>query len=90
MSLSRGLLIASAAGVVGACATSGTTAGRSTSMVVDRHDSTVVAVFAHPDDETLIAPALARLAREGARVYLVVVTDGRLGAQDWTWARTSL
>ena len=41
---------------------------------------TLVAVFAHPDDETLVAPALARYAREGVRVYLVIATDGRLGA----------
>ena len=41
---------------------------------------TLVAIFAHPDDETIVAPALARAAREGARVYLVVATDGRRGA----------
>jgi LmbE family N-acetylglucosaminyl deacetylase len=38
-----------------------------------------VAIFAHPDDETLVAPALARYAREGARVFLVIATDGRRG-----------
>lgn len=41
---------------------------------------TLVAIFAHPDDETLVAPALARYAREGARVFLVIATDGRRGA----------
>ena len=40
----------------------------------------LVAVFAHPDDETLVAPALARYAREGAHVFLVIATDGRRGA----------
>jgi LmbE family N-acetylglucosaminyl deacetylase len=40
---------------------------------------TLVAVFAHPDDETIVAPALARAAREGAKVYLVIATDGRKG-----------
>ena len=40
---------------------------------------TLVAVVAHPDDETIISPALARYAREGARVYVVVATDGRKG-----------
>jgi LmbE family N-acetylglucosaminyl deacetylase len=40
---------------------------------------TLVAVFAHPDDETIVAPALARYAREGAKVYVVVGTDGRRG-----------
>lgn len=41
---------------------------------------TLVAIFAHPDDETLVAPALARYAREGVRVFLVIATDGRRGA----------
>ena len=40
---------------------------------------TIVAVFAHPDDETIVAPALARAARDGAKVFLVVATDGRRG-----------
>jgi LmbE family N-acetylglucosaminyl deacetylase len=39
----------------------------------------LVAVFAHPDDESIISPVLARYAREGARVYVVVATDGRMG-----------
>lgn len=41
---------------------------------------TLVAVFAHPDDETLVAPVLARYARDGAQVFLVIATDGRRGA----------
>jgi LmbE family N-acetylglucosaminyl deacetylase len=40
---------------------------------------TLVAVVAHPDDETIVSPVLARYAREGARAYLVVATDGRRG-----------
>src|SRR5262249_10966635 len=40
---------------------------------------TLVAVVAHPDDETIVSPALARYAREGARVVVVVATDGRKG-----------
>ena len=40
---------------------------------------TIVAVFAHPDDETIVAPALARAARDGAKVYMVIATDGRRG-----------
>ncbi len=42
----------------------------------------LVAIFAHPDDETLVAPVLARYAREGRRVVLVIATDGRLGAAE--------
>jgi len=42
---------------------------------------TLVAVFAHPDDEGVAAPVLARYAREGVQVYLFVVTDGAAGGQ---------
>lgn len=42
---------------------------------------TLVAVFAHPDDEGPAAPILARYAREGARVYLVIATDGAQGGE---------
>ena len=40
---------------------------------------TLVAVVAHPDDETIVSPVLAHYARAGARVYVVVATDGRKG-----------
>jgi LmbE family N-acetylglucosaminyl deacetylase len=40
---------------------------------------TLVAIFAHPDDETIVSPALAHYARNGTRVYVVVATDGRMG-----------
>ncbi len=40
---------------------------------------TLVAVVAHPDDETIVSPVLAHYAREGARVFVVVATDGRKG-----------
>lgn len=43
----------------------------------------IIAVFAHPDDESTIAPILARYIREGATVTLVVVTDGRFGTNDF-------
>jgi LmbE family N-acetylglucosaminyl deacetylase len=42
---------------------------------------TILAVFAHPDDETLVAPLLAAYARRGVRVQLAVVTDGEKGTQ---------
>jgi LmbE family N-acetylglucosaminyl deacetylase len=41
---------------------------------------TLVAVLAHPDDEAPVAPILARYAREGVRVYLIIVSDGMAGA----------
>lgn len=43
---------------------------------------TVVAVFAHPDDERIVGPLLARYAREGHDVHLVLATDGRLGVRE--------
>jgi LmbE family N-acetylglucosaminyl deacetylase len=40
---------------------------------------TVVGIFAHPDDERIVAPLFSRYAREGHNVYLVVATDGGKG-----------
>jgi LmbE family N-acetylglucosaminyl deacetylase len=40
---------------------------------------TLVAVFAHPDDEGAAGPVLARYAREGAQVHLIIATDGAQG-----------
>tara|TARA_R110002049_G_scaffold28018_5_gene96677 strand:- start:33838 stop:34767 length:930 start_codon:yes stop_codon:yes gene_type:complete len=42
-------------------------------------DKTIMAVFAHPDDELSVAPILTKYAKEGAKVQLVIVTDGRYG-----------
>jgi LmbE family N-acetylglucosaminyl deacetylase len=54
-------------GVTGSAASRATEAG------------TLLAIVAHPDDESMVAPVLAHYAREGARVYVVVATDGRRG-----------
>jgi LmbE family N-acetylglucosaminyl deacetylase len=43
---------------------------------------TLLAVFAHPDDETLVGPVLARYAREGVKVYLAIATKGEKGTND--------
>ncbi|MGE5645640.1 MAG: PIG-L deacetylase family protein [Acidobacteriota bacterium] len=40
---------------------------------------TLLAVFAHPDDETSVGPLLARYAAEGHEVYLACVTSGQKG-----------
>ena len=48
---------------------------------------TLVAVLAHADDEGPAAPVLARYAREGVQVYLIVATDGAQGAANTTVAR---
>lgn len=39
----------------------------------------VLAVFAHPDDELVVAPALAALARQGAKVTVIHATNGDQG-----------
>lgn len=44
----------------------------------------LMAVFAHPDDETLVGPVLTKYASEGTEVILVTVTDGRLGFTDFS------
>ena len=43
---------------------------------------TLLAVFAHPDDEQVVSPMLARYAREGVRVHLAIATDGRKGVRE--------
>ena len=40
----------------------------------------LVAALAHADDEGPVAPVLARYAREGVQVYMLVVSDGSAGA----------
>ena len=51
-----------------------------TAAQAGRH--TLVAVFAHPDDERIVGPLLARYAREGHDVYLVIATDGSKGVRE--------
>ena len=41
---------------------------------------TLVAVWAHADDEAPVAPILARYAREGVQVHTIIATDGAQGA----------
>lgn len=43
----------------------------------------ILAVFAHPDDERIVGPLLARLAREGRETHLVIATDGSQGVRDF-------
>jgi LmbE family N-acetylglucosaminyl deacetylase len=43
---------------------------------------TLLAVFAHPDDETSVGPLLARYAREGVTVHLAIATDGQKGVRE--------
>jgi len=50
------------------------------SMGQTKSPRTLLAVFAHPDDEATVSPVLAKYAAEGVTVHLAVATDGRLGA----------
>ena len=43
----------------------------------------IVAIFAHPDDERIVAPLLSRLAREGRETQLVIATDGAKGVRSF-------
>jgi LmbE family N-acetylglucosaminyl deacetylase len=43
----------------------------------------ILAVFAHPDDERVVAPLLSRLSREGRTTHLVIATDGSQGVRDF-------
>jgi LmbE family N-acetylglucosaminyl deacetylase len=46
------------------------------------HRRVMLAVFGHPDDESLSGPVLARYAREGAKVYLAIATKGEKGTNE--------
>jgi LmbE family N-acetylglucosaminyl deacetylase len=56
-------------------------------VVAQDSPSTIVAVFAHADDETSVAPILSRYARQGAQVYVIVATDGAQGGKHTTIPR---
>jgi len=45
---------------------------------------TLVAVFAHADDEVPSGPILARYAREGVQTYVIIATDGAQGTSNTT------
>ena len=47
-------------------------------------DVVIMGVYAHPDDETSSGPVFAKYARKGAKIILVIATDGRLGVTDLT------
>lgn len=42
---------------------------------------TIVGVFAHPDDENMMGSVLAKYAREGSKVYVIIATDGKYGTR---------
>lgn len=42
----------------------------------------MMVVLAHPDDETIVGPVMAKYAEEGSEVHLVIATDGRYGVTE--------
>ncbi|MFA6220638.1 MAG: PIG-L family deacetylase [Erythrobacter sp.] len=54
----------------------------STLLARDGAPPRILAIFAHPDDETVAAPALADAARRGAHVRIAYATQGDLSAPE--------
>lgn len=42
---------------------------------------TILGIFAHPDDENMIGHVLAKYARLGNKVYVIIATDGKDGTR---------
>ena len=51
-------------------------------LAIAQPSRSVLAVFAHPDDERVVGPLLSRLSREGREIHLVIATDGSKGVRD--------
>jgi LmbE family N-acetylglucosaminyl deacetylase len=49
----------------------------------DERTPVLLAVFAHPDDESTVGAVLAKYAASGVKVYLATATDGRLGYNEF-------
>lgn len=49
---------------------------------IDTRGKVLLAVFAHPDDESTVSMVLAKYAAAGVHVYLATATDGRLGVNE--------
>jgi LmbE family N-acetylglucosaminyl deacetylase len=80
MHLSRRLVSVVCAVLLSASsATSQNTAPAAESGATSGARRTLLAVFAHPDDESTVSPVLAKYAAEGVTVHLAIATDGRLG-----------
>ncbi|MGM0547341.1 MAG: PIG-L deacetylase family protein [Bacteroidota bacterium] len=43
---------------------------------------TILAVFAHPDDEFMVSTILSKFAERGDKVHVAVATDGRFGVSE--------
>ncbi len=50
-------------------------------LAVVAQGKVILGVFAHPDDENLVGRVLAKYARTGNRVYVIIATDGNNGTR---------
>lgn len=57
---------------------------REAKLKPDSKAPTLLAIFAHPDDELLTGAALAHYASKGVKVYVAIATDGALGTTDFS------
>jgi len=58
---------------------------QSTPTAAQNRPRTLVALLAHADDETAASPVLARYAREGVAVHLIIASDGSAGSGSRTY-----
>jgi LmbE family N-acetylglucosaminyl deacetylase len=65
--------------LIAASAIALTTSGFETTATQER-PRTIVALLAHADDESAASPVLARYAREGVVVHLIIASDGSAGS----------
>lgn len=50
-------------------------------VVAPAQGKVIVGIFAHPDDENMIGRVLAKYARTGNQVYVIIATDGDNGTR---------
>lgn len=48
---------------------------------ISNSDKTIMAIFAHADDDMTVLPILAKYAKEGVNIHSVIVTDGSKGVK---------
>jgi LmbE family N-acetylglucosaminyl deacetylase len=60
-----------------------------TSANAQSRPRTLVALLAHADDESAASPVLARYAREGVQVYMIIASDGSAGSGSQTYLARS-
>jgi len=51
------------------------------SVTAQKGSRTILGIFAHPDDENMIGHVLAKYARLGNKVYIIIATDGKDGTR---------